>query len=119
MSSNLTSSAIDTFPNIKMRSLKASFLLIPLIVVACATQSGTWFKPDITTLQFNQDNYACLQESQQPYGYGQSGFGWAYGWGPGWGGYNGYSGVQTNPELYSACMKARGYIWQPVNTPSQ
>mgnify|MGYP006279079807 FL=1 len=80
---------------------------MPLFLVACATQSGVWVKPDVTTLQFNQDNYACLQESQQPFGYAQGGFGWAYGWGGG-----GYSGVQTNPELYSACMKARGYSWR-------
>ena len=96
-----------------MRMYKHSILLMTMFVGACAIQSGTWVKANVTTLQYNQDNYACLQGSQQPYGYGQSGFGWTYGWGPAWGGYNGYAGVQTNPELYSACMKARGYSWQP------
>jgi hypothetical protein len=97
-----------------MRIFKYSLLLMPLILASCATQSGVWVRSDATPLQFNQDNYACLQESQQPYGFSQGGFGW----GPGWGGYNGYSGVQTNPELYSACMKARGYSWQPDKAPS-
>ena len=91
-----------------MRLYKSSMLLMPLFLAACATQSGIWFKSDVTPLQFNQDNYACLQESQQPFGFGPG----VYGWGPAWGGYGGYSGVQTNPELYSACMKARGYSWK-------
>jgi len=98
---------------INMRLCKFLLMLIPAILFACATQSGTWIKSDVAPLQFNQDNYVCLQESQQPFGYSQGGYGWGYGWGPGWGGYNGYSGVQTNQELYSACMKARGYSWQP------
>jgi hypothetical protein len=98
-----------------MRLCKFTLLLIPATLFACATQSGVWVKGDTAPLKFNQDNYACLQESQQPYGYSQGG----YGWGPGWGGYNGYSGVQTNQELYSACMKARGYSWQPNKTSGQ
>ena len=93
---------------------KKSLLLMLFFLTGCATQSGTWIKTGITQLQFNQDNYACLQEAQQPFGYSQGG----YGWGPAWGGWNGYSGVQTNPELYSACMKARGYYWQPDKVPS-
>jgi hypothetical protein len=35
------------------------------------------------------------------------------------GGYNGYSGMQTNQELYSVCMKARGYSWQPDKVTGQ
>lgn len=93
---------------------KKSLLLMLFSLAGCATQSGTWIKTGITQLQFNQDNYACLQEAQQPFGYSQG----SYGWGPAWGGWNGYSGVQTNPELYSACMKARGYYWQPDKVPS-
>jgi len=88
-------------------------VLFSLILFACAIQSGNWVKRDVTPLQFNQDNYACLQESQQPFGYNQGSYGWRNGWGPGWGGYNGYSGVQTNQGLYFACMKARDYSWQP------
>ena len=101
----------------RLRNLYLSSLI--MILASCATQSGVWIKSGIAPLQFNQDNYACLQESQQPYGYAQGGYGWGNGWGPGWGGYNGYSGVQTNQELYSACMKARGYSWQPDKVPGQ
>ena len=97
----------------RLRNLYLSPLI--MILASCATQSGLWVKSDVTPLQFHHDYYTCLQESQQPYGFNQGGFGW----GPGWGGYNGYSGVQTNPELYSACMKARGYSWQPDRVPGQ
>jgi hypothetical protein len=96
-----------------------SLTLFPLILFACATQPGIWVKSDVAPMQFNQDNYACLQESQQPFGYNQGAYGWRNGWGPGWGGFNGYSGVQTNQELYAACMKARGYSWQPDKTVSK
>lgn len=97
-----------------MRSCKPYLLAVTLIVVACAGPTGTWMKNGVTPLQFDQDNYACLQESQQPFGY-QGG----PGWGPAWGGFNGYSGVQTNQELYSACMKARAYYWQPSKPGAQ
>ena len=104
---------------VKNRLYKFPLFLLPLTLVACATQSGTWVKSDVVQLQFNQDSYACLQESQQPFGYSQGGCRWGNGWGPGWSGYNGYSGVQTNQELYAACMKARGYNWQPDKTLSK
>jgi hypothetical protein len=104
---------------VNMRLNKFPLLLIPATLFACATQSGLWVKSDVTPLQLNQDNYTCLQESQQPYGYSQGGYGWGNIWGPGWGGYGGYSGVQTNQELYSACMKARGYSWQSDKKPGQ
>ncbi|WP_353202988.1 hypothetical protein [Polynucleobacter sp.] len=103
----------------KVRLNKLSIALLLLSLFACATQSGIWVKSDMAPLQFNQDNYACLQESQQPYGYNQGAYGWGNGWGPRWVGYNGYSGVQTNQELYGACMKARGYQWQPDKTLSK
>lgn len=65
------------------------------------------------TLESDQDKYTCLKDSQQPYGYVDGNFGGG-GWGWGWGGMsNGYSGVRTNHELYTACMKAKGYQWQP------
>jgi hypothetical protein len=58
------------------RLYKFPSLLLTLTLFACATQSGTWVKSDVAPLQFNQDNYACLQESQQPYGYSQGSLGW-------------------------------------------
>jgi hypothetical protein len=69
-----------------MRLYKFSSFLLSLTLFACATQSGIWVKGDVTPLQFNQDNYACLQESQQPYGYSQGGYGWGNGWLEGWNG---------------------------------
>jgi hypothetical protein len=102
-----------------MRLNQFFLALLSLTLFACVAQSGIWIKSDVAPLQFNQDNYACLQESQQPFGYGQGGYGWGNGWGSRWGGYNGYSGVQTNQELYAACMKARGYSWQPDKTLSK
>jgi len=102
-----------------MRLNQFFLAFLSLTLFACAAQSGIWVKSDVAPLQFNQDNYACLQESQQPFGYGQGGYGWGNAWGPRWGGYNGYSGVQTNQELYAACMKARGYSFQPDKTLSK
>jgi hypothetical protein len=99
------------------RQTKPIFLL-PLMaitmLVGCAAPVGDWVKDSIQPLQVDQDKYACLQESQQPFSY-LSG---TPGWGPGWGGASGYAGVQTNPELYRACMKARGYSWQPGLKPN-
>ena len=96
--------------NLYLRTLLASLFLM---LVACASQSGLWLKDNSSQIEVDQDNYACLQQAQQPYGYSDGGFGW----GPGWGGFNAYSGVQTNQALYSACMKARGYRWQPDKVP--
>lgn len=94
------------------RQTKHIFLL-PLmaltILVGCAAPAGDWVRDSTQPLQVDQDKYACLKEAQQPYSY-LSG---SPGWGPGWGATSGYAGVQTNPELYHACMKARGYMWQP------
>lgn len=107
------------------RQTKPIFLL-PLMtitmLVGCAAPVGDWVKDSAQPLQVDQDKYACLQESQQPFSYlsGTPGWGsaWGPGWGPGWGGASGYAGVQTNPELYRACMKARGYSWQPGLKPN-
>jgi len=90
-----------------MRLIKSLSLLLTTLLLACAAPAGNWVRDNSLPLQVDQDKYACLQQAQQPYGYTTGGFGW----GPGWGGFNGYSGVETNPELYSACMKARGYTW--------
>ena len=99
------------FPTSNRFYLRTLLASLCLMLGACASQAGLWLKDNSTQLQVDQDNYACLQQSQQPYGYSDGGLGW----GPGWGGFNAYSGVQTNQELYSACMRARGYRWQPDN----
>jgi len=83
---------------------KIFLLAITFALSACAS-NGRWTKAGIPTLEQDQDQYACLKEAQQPFGYADGGPGW-------WGApYNTYSGVQTNEKLYSACMKARGYQW--------
>jgi hypothetical protein len=88
-------------------------LLSPLCLLgACATQPGIWVKDSSTTLQLDQDKYVCLQEAQQPFGYTDGGIGWGYG------GMGGYSGVQTNQELFTSCMKARGYQWHLKTPPN-
>ena len=92
-----------------MRCYKLSAFALVLALGACASPSGVWVKNGTLQLQVDQDTYACLQQSQQPYSFGGGGFGW--------GGYNESSGVQTNPQLYAACMRARGYVWQP-NVPA-
>ena len=88
-------------------------VLATLMLVACATPAGDWVKDNTQPLQVDQDKYACLKDAQQPFSYLSGSPGWGPGWAPGWGAASGYAGVQTNQELYRACMKARGYSWQP------
>ncbi|MDF2462435.1 MAG: hypothetical protein K0Q43_670 [Ramlibacter sp.] len=69
------------------------------LVSGCANRLYWNFPPGGTTQQFHQDEYACLQESQQRQSsaavnrYGGSS----------------QSGSATNAGLYKACMYARGY----------
>ena len=70
------------FPASNRFYLRALLASLCLMLGACASQAGLWLKDNSTQLQVDQDNYACLQQSQQPYGYSDGGFGW----GPGWGG---------------------------------
>ena len=76
------------------------FALPVLLLAGCATEPSYWLFPAGTSQQqASQDEYACLQESQQqtsnasvsPYGGSAQ------------------SGSTANYILYSACMKARGY----------
>jgi hypothetical protein len=105
--------------NTRLTKMTFPFAVIAtLLLVGCAAApAGDWIKDNAQPLQVDQDKYACLKEAQQPFSYlsGSPGWGsgWGPGWGPGWGATSGYAGVQTNQELYRACMKARGYSWQP------
>lgn len=85
-------------------------LALIMWLIGCAAPVGDWVKDSTQPLQVDQDKYACLQQAQQPFSY-MSGS-------PGWGATSGYAGVQTNQELYRACMKARGYTWQPGLAPN-
>ena len=101
---------------VKLKQSKSIFpmaLIATTLLVGCAAPSGDWIKDGVQPLQVDQDKYGCLKEAQQPFSYLSSSPGWGSGWGPGWGAASGYAGVQTNQELYRACMKARGYTWQP------
>jgi hypothetical protein len=93
-------------------------LITTLILVGCAAPAGDWIKDSTQPLEVDQDKYACLQQAQQPFSYLSGSPGWGSGWGPGWGPASGYAGVQTNQELFRACMKARGYSWQPGLKPN-
>lgn len=79
---------------------KFVIVLAAAAVAGCATQQVYWqFPSGGTEQQFDKDDYACMQETQQqtssayvnPYG------GTAE------------SGTTTNVYLYKACMNARGY----------
>ena len=101
-----------------LKQSKSIFLVAHIatsLLVGCAVPSGDWVKDSAQPLQVDQDKYACLKEAQQPFSYLSGSPGWGSGWGGGAGGgaASGYAGVQTNQELYRACMKARGYTWQP------
>ncbi|MCX5846322.1 MAG: DUF1566 domain-containing protein [Deltaproteobacteria bacterium] len=61
-----------------------------------------WVKPNGTGQDYNRDNYACMQESQQRVSeYSREGRSAASS-----------STVQTNETLYNACMNARGWSLQ-------
>lgn len=82
------------------------FLIVLVFATAlsgCAQQQYWWYRSDVSQQQADQDTYACMQEAQQRVSSA---------------GYNAYGGgaqsrVVTNPTLYSACMRARGYTYQP------
>lgn len=74
-------------------------ILLALTLSGCAT---TWYKPDSTDAEFNQDEYAC-QRDAFAYG-GIAGSGGAPG-----GVVIGSIGRTSNRTIYNACMRARGY----------
>lgn len=80
------------------------YLIVLLATVLGGCAQGRWFKDGITQQQANQDHYDCLRESQQRVSGAQV---------------NAYGGtaqntVITNPNLYNACIAARGYTYRRV-----
>ena len=72
-----------------------------VILTGCATSENFWkLPPGVSEQTFKQDEYACLQESQQQ---SSSASVNAYGG-------TAQSGSVTNHGLYQACMRARGYV---------
>jgi len=77
--------------------MSAVAMVFVVVLAGCAPM--VWTKPGGTQSEFAEDNYQCLQESQQRQGRAQL---------------NRYGGaaidtVETNAGLYSACMNARGW----------
>jgi len=85
---------------IALSSVFFSFLLI-----SCSQQpQALWLKPGAAPDDFNQERYACLQQSQQP---NSTAYLNRYG-----GAAN--SSIITNDGLYSACMSSRGWALTPL-----
>ncbi len=69
-----------------------------LTIIGCRS-TMVWVKPGATEEQFNKDKYECMRENQQVssatyvnrYGGGSS------------------SNVVVDPDMYNACLQARGY----------
>jgi hypothetical protein len=78
---------------------------LSLCLASCAQQPQTlWSKPGSAPDEFNQQRYACMQQSQQPNSS-------AY--------INRYGGVAnsniiTNGGLFDACMNSQGWVLTPV-----
>jgi hypothetical protein len=79
-------------------------VLIFLVVLSACAQQTIWLKPGAQADEFNQDKYACMQQSQQP---NSSAYVNRYG------GFSN-SGMITNGNLFGACMNASGWILTPV-----
>ena len=89
----------------KMRSKemlrKVTSISFFVILTGCATSENFWkLPPGVSEQTFKQDEYACLQESQQQ---SSSASVNAYGG-------TAQSGSVTNYTLYQSCMQARGYV---------
>lgn len=88
-----------TLPFYTRLLLTGLVVLFGLLTIIASGPNMVWVKSGSTQMDFNQDKYACMQESQQPVSGGY---------------YNRYggsasSGVRTNQNLFNACMEARGW----------
>ena len=91
-------------------------LIILVLLSSCALPPQmVWYKPNAQQGEFEQAKYQCLRESQQ---YGSSSY-----IAPNAlvGGYIGSasSGSYTNEPLFGACMTAKGWRLQQVQSPQQ
>ena len=77
--------------------LKFSLVIVGVLTIAGCTNK--WVKTDSTQAEFDQDRYACLQQSQQRVGAAQVNI------------YGGSSinTVTTNDMLFSSCMNSKGW----------
>lgn len=89
----------------KTRNLNAYFFfLVMLSILFCCSPKLYWQKPNSTEDDFNRDKYECMREAQQPNSSSVINL------------YGGYanSGMHTNMELATTCMRARGWRLEPA-----
>jgi hypothetical protein len=89
--------------------LSAVGALVCSIALSACAQQKTWLKPGAGPDDFNQDKYACMQQSQQP---NSAAYVNSYG------GFSN-SGIITNNNLFGACMNARGWALTAVTDPKE
>ena len=100
--------AINLFVRQKVRTRSLHCFLLILLSGCAAPITYTWVKPGSTTQEFNSVNYECLKASQQREAYSNLSYNALFG------GYQGGSGntVNTNSQLFNACMNAKGWTLQ-------
>ncbi|MGD0021364.1 MAG: tetratricopeptide repeat protein [Smithellaceae bacterium] len=80
------------------------------LIMACASppikeKEWSWYKPNFTQEGFAKDKYDCMQQAQQTRSFGVGGVCNGVFCQPGVAG----SRVETNVDLFNACMEARGW----------
>ena len=75
------------------------FISVILLVACETTPTYYWVKNGASVQDYNQNNYQCLQESQQQSSNAYIGTSYS----------EASSGTVTNWLLYDSCMKARGW----------
>lgn len=91
--------------------MRTKLMLIVLNFVICLifacghSPKMAWYKPDATQSDFAKDKYVCMQESQQRRSVAVGGYCYGANCQPG----VARSQVETNYELFNACMQARGW----------
>ena len=82
-----------------MRKGRLLLVLSALVLLGCASQQYWTKRVSFSQDDFNKDNFECLQQSQRPV---SSSYSDQYGG-------SSSSTVETNYELYNACMYAKGW----------
>ena len=81
-----------------------SACVIVLALAGCSTApQGNYLKAGVSETAAHRDRYECLQAAQQP---STQAYVNAYGGGR-------QDAIVTNPALYDACARSRGYQWVP------
>ena len=86
-----------------MRKQLGAALLTAAVSGCASNNSGTWIRPDYEPQKFAQDRFECMQASRRPE---HNAYVNAYGGGS-------YGTVVVDPQMFGACMMAKGYSWRP------